>query len=472
MYVCISHCHISYSRVHILASNITCMLKYISFIAPRTNIAVLHRCIRNGSHIIRAVKEHSIVMSKICLASFGMFLIVSNAACICSAFVPNQLTLTNTLSTGRGNILLLSADATSASNSASDELFHRSLLEHRLKNQRMRGGRPPNATAEKKRKVANRNANTIYVGNLSYGELSSTVDGPIQGYLLLRRSCYLSHYICGSFVFFLSDATEEQIRELFEPHGSITRVFMPMDQGTGKFRGFAFLAMSSRYEMERACEAVHQTSFLGRRIFANESVPKDRQSKEQAATKLYVGNLSFDTTKEEVAEYFGQFGSVREVYIPMDNESGLPKGFGFVQVDGTDSERAINGANGQYLNGRRLDVSLSLPRGQRAPRRKKVEQDSVKLYVGNLSFSSTVESILSIFLEYGEVTDCYMPVERETGSSRGFAFVTMGPDDAMRAADEMDGYELDGRVLRVNEALPKVSSREAAELAAELDADE
>lgn len=156
----------------------------------------------------------------------------------------------------------------------------------------------------------------------------------------------------------------------------------------------------------------------------------------------------------------------------MDKENGLPKGFGFVQVDGTDSERAINGANGQYLNGRRLDVSLSLPRGQRAPRRKKVEQDSVKLYVGNLSFSSTVESILSIFLEYGEVTDCYMPVERETGSSRGFAFVTMGPDDAMRAADEMDGYELDGRVLRVNEALPKVSSREAAELAAELDADE
>ena len=163
------------------------------FYCTSHKIAVLHRCIRNGSHIIRAVKEHSIVMSKICLASFGMFLIVSNAACICSAFVPNQLTLTNTLSTGRGNILLLSADATSASNSASDELFHRSLLEHRLKNQRSRGGRPPNVTAEKKRKVANRNANTIYVGNLSYGELSSTVDGPI--FIIVQILLLISLYL-------------------------------------------------------------------------------------------------------------------------------------------------------------------------------------------------------------------------------------------------------------------------------------
>jgi RNA recognition motif-containing protein len=53
------------------------------------------------------------------------------------------------------------------------------------------------------------------------------------------------------------------------------------------------------------------------------------------------------------------------------------------------------------------------------------------------------------------VIDCYCPVDRETGQHRGFAFVTMDPDDALRAADETDGYELDGRILRVNEAKPK-----------------
>ena len=82
---------------------------------------------------------------------------------------------------------------------------------------------------------------------------------------------------------------------------------------------------------------------------------------------------------------------------------------------------------------------------------------SIKLYVGNLSFSSDTESVRSLFEEYGAVLDCYMPLDRETGESRGFAFVTMEPDAAYRAADETDGYEWNGRVLRVNEAQPKGS---------------
>lgn len=60
-----------------------------------------------------------------------------------------------------------------------------------------------------------------------------------------------------------------------------------------------------------------------------------------------------------------------------------------------------------------------------------------------------------MFEEYGKVIDCYIPTDRETGQHRGFAFVTMDPSEALRAADETDGYELDGRILRVNEAQPK-----------------
>lgn len=78
-----------------------------------------------------------------------------------------------------------------------------------------------------------------------------------------------------------------------------------------------------------------------------------------------------------------------------------------------------------------------------------------KLYVGNLSWGTEEGALRELFEEYGTVVDCYLPVDRETGQHRGFAFVTMEPDDALRAADETDGYELDGRILRVNEAQPK-----------------
>jgi RNA recognition motif-containing protein len=83
----------------------------------------------------------------------------------------------------------------------------------------------------------------------------------------------------------------------------------------------------------------------------------------------------------------------------------------------------------------------------------------VKLYVGNLSWGTEAGALRDLFEEYGKVVDCYLPVDKETGQHRGFAFVTMDPNDAQRAADETDGYELDGRILRVNEAQPKGASR-------------
>ncbi|MCL2723178.1 MAG: RNA-binding protein [Polyangiaceae bacterium] len=76
-----------------------------------------------------------------------------------------------------------------------------------------------------------------------------------------------------------------------------------------------------------------------------------------------------------------------------------------------------------------------------------------RLYVGNLSFNSTTESVRECFANIGEVTDVHVVTDRETGRSRGFAFVTMSsPADAQKAISEMNGTLLDGRPLRVNEA--------------------
>lgn len=76
-----------------------------------------------------------------------------------------------------------------------------------------------------------------------------------------------------------------------------------------------------------------------------------------------------------------------------------------------------------------------------------------RLYIGNLSFHATSESIRAAFAEHGEVTDVHVVMDRETGRSRGFAFVTMGTGpEAQSAIASMNGALLDGRPLRVNEA--------------------
>jgi RNA recognition motif-containing protein len=76
-----------------------------------------------------------------------------------------------------------------------------------------------------------------------------------------------------------------------------------------------------------------------------------------------------------------------------------------------------------------------------------------RLYVGNLSFSSTIETVREAFARIGEVTDVHVVTDRATGQSRGFGFVTMGsPAEATKAIETMNGASLDGRALRVNEA--------------------
>lgn len=78
---------------------------------------------------------------------------------------------------------------------------------------------------------------------------------------------------------------------------------------------------------------------------------------------------------------------------------------------------------------------------------------SNRLYVGNLSFHTTGESLRSAFEGFGEVVDSKVITDRESGQSRGFGFVTMANGEAaQRAISAMNGAMLDGRALRVNEA--------------------
>jgi RNA recognition motif-containing protein len=84
------------------------------------------------------------------------------------------------------------------------------------------------------------------------------------------------------------------------------------------------------------------------------------------AKKLYVGNLSYDTSDSDLQKLFEQFGSVQSAQVIMDRDTGRSKGFGFVEM-GSDQEAqaAINGLNGKEANGRALTVNEARPREDR-----------------------------------------------------------------------------------------------------------
>jgi len=85
------------------------------------------------------------------------------------------------------------------------------------------------------------------------------------------------------------------------------------------------------------------------------------------STKLYVGNLSFNTSNEDLQELFGQAGTVESVNIVEDRDTGRSRGFGFVEMSSKEEgETAIEQLNGKEIDGRALTVNEARPREERS----------------------------------------------------------------------------------------------------------
>ncbi len=86
--------------------------------------------------------------------------------------------------------------------------------------------------------------------------------------------------------------------------------------------------------------------------------------------KLYVGNLPYTVTDEQLKEVFGAFGKVESVELIIDKFTGQAKGFGFVEMpDNSEADAAIKSLNESNLSGRRIKVNQAKPRSDRPPRR-------------------------------------------------------------------------------------------------------
>jgi RNA recognition motif-containing protein len=86
-------------------------------------------------------------------------------------------------------------------------------------------------------------------------------------------------------------------------------------------------------------------------------------------TTIYVGNLPFSASEDDVRDLFAEHGNVQSVKLIIDRETGRPRGFGFVEMDGQDAASAIEALDGQDYGGRSLRINEARPREERPPRR-------------------------------------------------------------------------------------------------------
>lgn len=176
---------------------------------------------------------------------------------------------------------------------------------------------------------------------------------------------------------------------------------------------------------------------------------------------VFVGNIPSSADEDSLKELLGQYGEIFHIKIPRtDNRN---RGYAFVEFATPDaaSKLVVQGPGNVKAAGRDLRFSYAETKRtpQREPRGPPPErppmEPSQTIYVSNLSFSETSDSLSSVFSKYGPVESCRILAFPDTGRSKGRGFIQFKDLDAAKAAVEESGFSLNGRTIFVNFAAPR-----------------
>ncbi|XP_068706446.1 heterogeneous nuclear ribonucleoprotein A/B-like isoform X3 [Montipora capricornis] len=189
---------------------------------------------------------------------------------------------------------------------------------------------------------------------------------------------------------------------------------------------------------------------------------KKRMTKEDDEGKLFVGGLSYETTKETLTDYFKDFGDVIGVEIKMDALTGRSRGFAFVQFKDPKQANAVLNHNKQHvIDGKIVDPKPAAPINKPPHLRVK------KIFVGGLKPEATSDhQIREYFNKYAPVKDIEYVTEHLSKKKRGFCFVSFDSEDTVDKICELQFHEIDGNKVEVKRALPKEVQQQQAALRA------
>jgi len=177
----------------------------------------------------------------------------------------------------------------------------------------------------------------------------------------------------------------------------------------------------------------------------------------QPTDTLYVGNMQFDVSEEDLYNYFSSVGEVKGVKVIMDPR-GLSKGFGYVQYSNLDNAiKACTELNNSIFGGRRLNVQfLAKPQANRMNQ----NAPSKTLFIGNMNYEMTDDDISDLFKGIKNCLDVRVAMDRRTGQPRGFAHADfVDVDSAVAAKEKLSGRIFFGRALRIDFAAGEARDR-------------
>ncbi|NXI40549.1 PABP1 protein, partial [Galbula dea] len=250
------------------------------------------------------------------------------------------------------------------------------------------------------------------------------------------------------------DVTEAMLYEKLSPAGPILSIRVCRDTIARRSLGYAYVNFQQPADAERALDTMNFDVIKGKpvRIMWSQRDPSLRRS---GVGNIFLKNLDKSIDNKALHDTFSAFGNILSCKVVCD-ENGS-KGYGYVHFETQEAaERAIGKMNGMLLNDRKVFVGRFKSRKEREAEVGARAKEFTNVYVKNFGEDMDDEKLKELFGKFGPALSVKVMTD-ESGKSKGFGFISFERhEDAQKAVDEMNGKELNGKLIYVGRAQKKV----------------